>query len=193
MLKLKSLPQRAKILSLFALLAILFASFVFYREYRRVTQQRITSWEEDINVDCAVVLTGGAWRVREGFDLLARHQAKKLILSGVYPNATLHEIFPMLPYYGSVDERDIILDRRSETTFGNARQTQPIVEALKCRDVAVVTSRLHMYRALRTFAASYPETITLVPRAVISGRSESSFFEISTEVLKSVFYSLWAY
>lgn len=165
----------------------------FVREYGKVTSQPINAWDEDPSADCAVVLTGGSNRVREGLDLLSRKQIKRLIISGVYANATLREIYPTWPFYGDVKESDVILDRRSTTTFGNAEQTIAIVEALGCRDVLLVTSHLHMYRAYRTFSASYPRSVTLVRYSVNSGRSESNFWEISTEVFKSLFYSLWAY
>lgn len=153
----------------------------------------VNSWTSDINVDCGVVLTGGSHRVRTGLDLLSRRQIKKLVVSGVYANATMRELFPLWPFYGSIDEKDIVLERRSSTTYGNAQQSLPIIEALNCRDVALITSHTHMYRALKTFQAAYPETISISPYAVNTSRSESGFYEISTEVLKTLFYRLWAY
>lgn len=153
----------------------------------------MNAWTSDISVDCGVVLTGGANRVRTGLDLLARKQIKKLVVSGVFANATLREVFPVWPLYGEISEKDVVLERRSSTTYGNAQQTVPIIEALSCRDVAVITSSTHMYRAFRTMQATYPETIQLQAYAVNSGRAESGFIEISTEVLKSMFYLLWAY
>src|SRR6185312_2017602 len=86
------------------------------REYQRVTGEPISSWKTDVSADCAVVLTGGSYRVREGFDLLSRGQVKKLIISGVYSNAQLREIMPLWPFYGTLQEKDVILDRRSSTT-----------------------------------------------------------------------------
>lgn len=168
-------------------------ALAFIRQYDKVASQPITAWTEDVSADCAVVLTGGSNRVREGLDLLSRGQVKKLIISGVYSNATLREIYPLWPFYGDVKEQDVILERRSATTYGNAQQTISIVEALGCRDVALVTSNLHMYRAFQTFQASYPAHILLIKYAVNSGRGEASLWEISTEVLKTMFYSLWAY
>lgn len=172
-------------------IALLMLAFFF--ESRKILSEPITIWTQDPVADCAVVLTGGSNRVREGGDLLARGQVKKLIISGVFSNAQLREIFPLWPFYGEVREKDVIFDRRSGTTYGNAQQTLPIVEALGCRDVILVTSNLHMYRAFRTFKASYPQTIPIYPYTVNSGRFESSWIEVSTEVLKSLFYNLWAF
>ena len=186
------LVKRRRILTLSVILAVIFIT-AFVRTYHEVTVQQVNSWSDDINVDCAVVLTGGSNRVREGLDLLARGQAKKLIISGVYRDATLREIYPLWPFYGDIREQDVALDRKSTTTYGNAQQSLPIVEAWGCRDVALITSHLHMYRAYRTFEESYPSQIQLVKYAVKSGRSEANFFEISTEVLKTMFYGLWAF
>jgi uncharacterized SAM-binding protein YcdF (DUF218 family) len=167
--------------------------FAFGHLYRIIASQPISSWTDDVSADCAVVLTGGSNRVREGMDLLSRGQVKKLIISGVYANANLRDIFPLWPFYGEVSEKDVVLDRRSTTTYGNAQQTLPIVEALGCRDVALITSNVHMYRAFRTFLASYPPTVQIQQFAVNTGKVEASPWEISTEVLKSMFYSTWAY
>ena len=190
-MKSKSWPSRHK-LALASFLPLFFIS-LFYSEYRKVTATQVNSWEQDLSSDCAVVLTGGASRVREGLDLLATAQIKRLVISGVYGGATLRDIFPLEPFYGNLPKQNIVLERRSETTYGNANQTLPIVEALNCRDVTLVTSNLHMYRAKKTFLAIYPQNIPILTHAVISGRSEAGFLEVSTEVLKSLFYSLWAY
>jgi uncharacterized SAM-binding protein YcdF (DUF218 family) len=168
-------------------------SYRFYAEYKNILQEPVQSWMQNQTADCAVVLTGGAGRVREGFDLLSRQNVKKLIISGVYSNARLREIFPLWPLYGNLNENDVVLEKRSETTYGNAQQSLAIVEALKCRDVLLVTSRLHMHRAYQTFRSAYPENIYLQKHSVVSGRYETSVWENSVEATKSLFYSLWAY
>ena len=174
-------------------LCLALLGFRFYREYEVLMREPLQAWHQTQTADCAVVLTGGSGRVREGFDLLANQNIKKLVVSGVYSNARLREIMPLWPLYGNLSESDVILDRRSETTFGNAQQSLPIVEALKCRDILLVTSRVHMYRAYRTFRAAYPENIYIQKHAMLGSYYESSFWEISFETLKSLFYSLWAY
>lgn len=168
-------------------------TYRFFNEYRKVQSEVVQSWLKTPSADCAVVLTGGAGRVREGFDLLANQNVKKLIISGVYSNARMREIMPVWPLYGNLTENDVVLDRRSETTYGNAQQSLPIVEALKCRDVLLVTSKLHMYRSYRTFRATYPENIYIQKHAIFGGHYQSSVWEVGFEALKSLFYSFWAY
>jgi uncharacterized SAM-binding protein YcdF (DUF218 family) len=167
--------------------------FRFVSEYRAVIHEPVLGWERTQTADCAVVLTGGSGRVREGFDLLSNQLVKKLIISGVNPNSRLREIMPVWSFYGNIHEEDVVLERRSETTYGNAQQSLSIVEALRCRDVILVTSRLHMHRAYRTFRGSYPENIQIYRHAVVSGRFEVGVAESLFEAMKSLFYSLWAY
>ncbi len=165
----------------------------FVLEVDSVRKTPINSWTADQTADCAVVLTGGAGRVREGVDLLARKAIRKLIVSGVNPQAEWREIFPSWPYYQDIAENDIVLERRSQTTFGNAQQTSALVEALGCRDLLVVTSQYHMHRALRTFEAEMRDRILIQGRAVSPATGDVAWWEIAVEAAKSLFYGLWAY
>jgi hypothetical protein len=47
-----------------------------------------------LQADCGVVLTGSSGRIREAFEILAQKRIKKLIVSGVFKEAQLNEIFP---------------------------------------------------------------------------------------------------
>lgn len=175
------------------LLLLLLGFWALYLEAVRIHETPITSWSQDHTADCAVVLTGGVNRVPEGFSLLAQKQVKKLIISGVFEGAQLEEIFPLLPFYGTISRQDVVLEKNSRTTFGNAQQSLALVEALKCRDVVLVTSYLHMRRALKTFEATFPEEIVLYPRATIGSGHPAPVGALVLEALKSTFYSLWAY
>jgi uncharacterized SAM-binding protein YcdF (DUF218 family) len=68
-----------------------------------------------------------------------------------------------------------------------------LVEALRCRDLLLITSRTHMHRALGTFRAEFPQGFSIVPRAVFAASVEPSWGEVGNEALKSLFYSTWAY
>lgn len=163
------------------------------QEYKTVNKEPSTAWSQTPNADCGIVLTGSSGRVREGFDLLANQNIRKLIISGVFQNARLREILPAWTFYGTLNENDVILERHSETTYGNAQQSLTIVEALHCRDVVLITSQLHMYRSYRTFRSAFPENIEIRKHSVVSGRYQIAFWEILIEAGKSLFYSLWAY
>jgi uncharacterized SAM-binding protein YcdF (DUF218 family) len=175
--------------------AVFLAGFAwaFWRESRLIMAQPINAWTDDVTADCAVVVTGGPNRIREGLDLLYRRSVLKLIISGVHPQAEFREIFPVWPYYGEIKEHDVILERRSRTTYGNAQQSLALVEALRCRDLVLITSRSHMRRTLLTFRAEFPSGFPLITRAVPSTSFDPSWHELLVETMKSVFYSVWAY
>ena len=169
------------------------AAWLFYRESQLILKNPVNAWSEDFTADCAVVLTGASGRVREGVDALYQNRVKTLIISGVYQGARWKEIFPQWIYYGELDPQDIILEKRSATTYGNAQQTLPLVEAIGCRDILLITSRLHMYRSFRIFDKYFPDSITIQPVAVVSGSYRPKVEDVFYESLKSLFYSLWAY
>ncbi len=166
---------------------------IFRREESFIEREPISAWSEDHRADCAVVLTGGPGRVREGFDLLSQGQIHKLIISGVHPKANLRDIFPQWPFYGRLHEEDVVLERRSATTYGNAQQSLPLVEAMHCRSLVLVTSHLHMRRAYRTFRKIYPTEVLILTRSVSSGSIPPRAADLALEAAKSMFYSLWAY
>lgn len=175
------------------MLALAGFAWWFRHEETLITQEKVSAWVEDHRADCAVVVTGGPGRVREGFDLLTQGQVRKLIISGVHPRATLREIFPQWPFYGNLRAEDVVLERRSTTTYGNAVQSLPLVEAVRCRSVVLITSHLHMRRAFQTFRQVFPDEILLLTRSVSSGAIPPRSSDVTVEVLKSMFYSIWAY
>lgn len=177
-------------------LGVLFLILLVWRftaEYRSIRSTPVDSWLRDQRADCAVVLTGGSGRVKEGVDLLARKAVRKLIISGVNPQAEWRDIFPNWPFYQDVAENDIVLERKSRTTFGNAQQTVAVAEALACRDLLVITSRYHLHRAIKTFHAEFEDRIPVEGRAVWVPNSDAEPLEIATEAFKALFYSTWAY
>ncbi|MCB0368554.1 MAG: YdcF family protein [Bdellovibrionales bacterium] len=146
-----------------------------------------------MEADCAIVLTGGQGRIREGIDLLANKLIKKLIISGVNPNSQFKQIFPMWIYYPEINDSDVILEKRSETTYGNAVQSLPLVELLRCNDVILITSQIHMYRAQRTFQKIYPKEIEIKISPLFLPENSYNLSDIMQETFKSLFYSLWVY
>ena len=73
-----------KIKIIFILVLIIGYFFIeLYREIQIISSTEVNSWTEELSADCAIVLTGGPQRVREGFDLLVNQRVKKLIISGV--------------------------------------------------------------------------------------------------------------
>jgi uncharacterized SAM-binding protein YcdF (DUF218 family) len=130
-------------------------------------------------------------RIVDAFELLYLKSVKKVIISGVNPTTPLRDIFPQQHYMGDLDPDDIILEKRSLTTYGNAQQTFPLVEALNCKDVVLITSKLHMFRAYSTFRAHFPMDIPIYRRSTVGKRYRAHWSRVWAETLKTVFYDLW--
>lgn len=175
------------------LLGLFYVSFSFYRHFNRINQYPVTAWTEDHTADCAVVLTGGPNRIDDAFEQLYLKRVKKVIIAGVNPKTQLRDIFPQRFYYGSLDENDIILEKRSLTTYGNAQQALPLLEALNCKDFVLITSKLHMPRAYATFRNHIHPDIPIYQRSTVGVRYQSHWSRVGAEALKTVFYDLWFY
>ncbi len=174
-------------------LLFLVLAFFCYNEASLILNTEATSWTTPVSADCAIVLTGSDGRIQKGLDLLAQKRVKKVIISGVFKGSTFREIFPQWPFYPEISEDDVILEKRSQTTYGNANQSLPLAEALNCRDIVLVTSTLHTRRALRLFKYTFPENTTIYTYSVVSGDYTPDFWPLAIEVIKSLFYSVWAY
>ena len=136
-----------------------------------------------------MVLTGGPGRIRESFEVLAQKKIRKLVISGVFKEAQLREIFPQLPFYPEVQPEDIILEKVSGSTYGNAVQSLAVVKTLGCQQVLLMTSQLHMYRAYGIFRTLFPAKIQITQYPIPHSGKEYPLLDIFIETFKSMFYS----
>jgi uncharacterized SAM-binding protein YcdF (DUF218 family) len=167
---------------------VVFALIVYLKTVQIVSEPETLWGNNELSADCGVVLTGAPGRLREGFELLAEKRIKKLIASGVYKDARMIEIFPYSGYYPEVSLEDIYLEKRSETTFGNARHSMSLVEGLRCRDIILITSQIHMHRAYSIFKIVYPDTMAIKKLTLPNTKSESGLSGLAIEVVKTLFY-----
>lgn len=182
----------SKKLFIVLLLICIFGSYLFVVKAVEIQQEPVTIWTKNLpSADCGVVLTGGSGRIKESFDLLQQSLIGKLIVSGVYNESQIKDIFPYLPYYPEVAVSRIILDKRSLTTFGNARFSLNIVEAEHCRDILLITSQIHMQRAYEIFRYVFPETINIKKVTVNNSKNEAGYLDLGLEVIK--FYSYYIF
>ena len=175
--------------TIIGLLVVLIFIFIIYFETDQILSEPENLWgNNEISADCGVVLTGATGRLREGFELLAQKRIKKLIASGVYKEARMIEVFPYAGYYPEVSLDDIYLEKRSEATFGNARHSMNLAEGLRCRDIILITSQIHMHRAYAIFKIVYPDTIVIKKLTLPNTKSESGLSGLALEVVKTLFY-----
>jgi hypothetical protein len=172
--------------------AVLFIGFFFSMlsyQVIEIQNEPMNLWSKDLpTAECGIVLTGAPGRIREAFEYLAQKKIKKLIVSGVYKDSKLHEIFPYLPFYPEVSESQIYLEKKSETTFGNAQQSLVLSETLNCQRIVLMTSQIHMRRAFRVFKATFSDRTQIMKLSLPNSKTEKSYLDLGLEVLKSVFY-----
>jgi uncharacterized SAM-binding protein YcdF (DUF218 family) len=164
--------------------------YLFFKE-----KEKVLSWPPPVmsdflpQYDCGVVLTGSSGRIREAFEVLNQKKIKRLIVSGVYKDTKLNEIFPQLPFYTDINPDSIVLEKISGSTFGNAIQTLQVYEALKCENLLLMTSELHMYRSYRMFKAVFPPDVKIEKYRIYNPSRDNSNFDIMIETIKSLFYN----
>lgn len=157
-------------------------------EYYEIVSEPVSKLADlSQTADCGVVLTGSAGRIREAFEVLAQKKIKKLIIAGVFKETQLNQLFPHLPFYTEISETDVVLEKKSESTYGNAVQSLALVKALKCRNILLITSQLHMFRANRIFHQIYPDSIPIL-KMTVSNKKDFNVFDQGLETIKSSFY-----
>ncbi len=121
-------------------------------------------------VDGVVVLTGGANRISVAMKLLSQGHAKRLLISGVYPNTSLAELARKYPGYRNYFKCCVDLDYKAQNTIGNAMETFHWTRTHKLNSLIVVTSAFHMRRSLLELRHVLPE-IKIYPYPVIQAKA----------------------
>lgn len=117
--------------------------------------------------DAVVVLTGGELRVREGLRLFAMGAGHRLLISGVNPSTTRHDLWRLSGVAESQFDCCVDVDQRARDTAGNADETRAWVMSRGFQRLVIVTSNYHMPRSLLMLRLALPG-IELVPHAVVA-------------------------
>jgi len=117
--------------------------------------------------DAIVVLTGGSGRMREGLELLARHRAKKLFVSGVYRGVEVQELLTISQQSPRELECCVVLGYEADNTSGNAIETAQWMGEQGYRSLRLVTASYHMPRSLLEFRRAMPD-VEIVPHPILS-------------------------
>ncbi|MEE9196049.1 MAG: YdcF family protein [Alphaproteobacteria bacterium] len=115
--------------------------------------------------DAVVVLTGGSDRLQAGFKLLAKKQAKKLFVSGVYRGVDVAELLRMSRQAPKELECCVALGYTADDTAGNAQETAQWMAKENFHSLRLVTASYHMQRSLLEFRRAMP-AITVIPHPV---------------------------
>jgi uncharacterized SAM-binding protein YcdF (DUF218 family) len=130
-------------------------------------------------VDAIVVLTGGGVRLAEGFALLDRGLAKKMLISGVADGVDLPAVLQTLN--GSPQPSPAALDccvtlgYDARSTEGNARESLRWLGENNFTTIRLVTANYHMNRSLLEFRRVMPG-IAIVPNPVFPRQVQDAYW-----------------
>ena len=135
--------------------------------------------DTDKPVDAIVVLTGGDVRLAEGFALLDKGLAKKLLVSGVADGIKLPDLLQTLN--GSPQPNPAVLEccvtlgYDARSTEGNARESLKWLGDNGFKSIRLVTANYHMNRSLLEFRRVMPG-IEIVPNPVFPRQMQDPYW-----------------
>ena len=98
--------------------------------------------------DAIIVLTGGQSRLDAAMDLLASGKGERLLISGVHPSATKHQLQAAMGGDKQLFSCCVDIDRAALDTIGNAEESAKWVENHAYGSIIIVTNNYHMPRSL---------------------------------------------
>lgn len=135
--------------------------------------------EPAASTDGIVVLTGGAQRIEDAIELLAKGYGGRLLITGVNERTSRETIKRLTPGQRELVECCVDLDYRARNTVGNAAEIARWVRSRGFASLIVVTSNYHLPRTLAELDEALPD-IRKVPYAVVaSGRAPDGFWPIA--------------
>jgi uncharacterized SAM-binding protein YcdF (DUF218 family) len=135
--------------------------------------------DADRPVDAIVVLTGGDVRLAEGFALLDRGLARKMLISGVADGVKLPALLQTLN--GTPQPSQAVLDccvtlgYDARSTEGNARESLRWLGGNGFTTIRLVTANYHMNRSLLEFRRVMP-AIEIVPNPVFPRQMQDPYW-----------------
>ncbi len=111
----------------------------------------------ETRADGIVAMTGGAQRIGDAIDLLAKGYAKRLLISGVNEKTSRDQIARLNPGQRQLFDCCVDLDYRARNTIGNAIETRRWAETNGFDTLIVVTSNYHMPRMLAELEHALPD------------------------------------
>lgn len=136
--------------------------------------------------DGVVVLTGGPGRLARGIEVLQHGSAKRLLISGVGPRIDKAELAAAVEAPRALFGKQVDLGLTATDTRSNATETAAWLARHHYNSVRLVTSTVHMRRAVQEFRTRLPASVTLLPDAVpVDTGAESVGREYSKYLVRS--------
>lgn len=147
--------------------------------------------------DAIIVLTGGNYRVKTGFDLWAQKYAPYLFITGVHPTVSL---LSLIDEWKKTSDLTLpvccaAIGQNATTTIQNAQETSLWIQKMRAvgpniQTVHLVTSTYHMPRALMEFRQALPN-LKIIPRHVTEDDyrpTERRFWRITASELNKILF-----
>jgi uncharacterized SAM-binding protein YcdF (DUF218 family) len=131
---------------------------------------------DDRQTDAIVVLTGAPKRIERGLDLLARHRARRMLVSGVARTVRSPELAVQYPGSAPLFGCCIDLGRESVDTRSNAEEVARWLKKRRFRSARLVTTDWHMPRARFELTRQLGDGIAIYPDAVESNPRLTALF-----------------
>ena len=116
----------------------------------------------EVVTDAIVVPTGGPGRIDRGLELLARHRARRMLISGVAPEVRPIELAVQYHDRRALFACCVDLGREAVDTRSNAAEIAAWVSAHRYRSVRLVTSSWHLPRARLELRSVLGDDVRLV-------------------------------
>lgn len=144
--------------------------------------------------DVIVILGGGdQGRVQKAADLYQSGYAGKVLITPAGDRYNAQELKSIARHYG-VDERDVIADTESTSTYSNALRTIEIMEDNNFESAMIVTSDYHLKRSKLIFELLNDDekTFNYIASANLDGK-EGRDREDAFSLWFSEFVNTWGY
>ena len=135
----------------------------------------------DVKTDGIVVLTGSPGRIDHGIALLEKHEAQRMLISGVAPQVRPVDLAREYRAAPALFACCIDLGREAVDTRSNAEETAAWVKHHHYRSIRLVTSNWHMARARLELANALGDDVTLMADPV---QNNPRFGQLFTEYNK---------
>lgn len=133
------------------------------------------------HTDAAVVITGAGGRIEHGMEVLAKGEAKRLLISGVDPAVTKADLARLLGGDQPLLACCVDLGSESVDTRSNAEEAKRWIDQHHFHSFRLITSDWHMRRARYEFSRVFDGGYMIVPDAV---QTQSQFMTLFSEYNK---------